>query len=167
MGASTITDRYQAAERFVDWLADRVVDDATGASLDELHVDPCGLFWLGRLAPEAEIAESKLGERAERLEPCAVGMRLAPKATSGETVSMRLRCEFVIWERQTDKWSKSNRISVDLNFDVDLELGKKFKFRTRSKRRLKRTSRTPGCQHRSNLKCPRIEAEHLNFRLRW
>lgn len=95
--------------------------------MDELHVDPCGLFWLGRLAPEAEIAESKLGERAERLEPCAVGMRLAPKAALGETVSMRLRCGFVIWERQSDKWSKSTKISADLRINVELELGKKIR----------------------------------------
>ena len=125
LSKSPITDRYQAAERFVDWLADRVVDDATGATARELHVDPCGLFWLGRLAPEAEIADSKLGERAERLEPCAVGMRLAPQAGFGETVSMQLRCGFVIWERQSDRWSKSNRILVDFQVGVELELGKK------------------------------------------
>lgn len=125
LSKSPITDRYQAAERFVDWLADRVVDDATGARARELHVDPCGLFWLGRLAPEAEIADSKLGERAERLEPCAVGMRLAPQAGFGESVSMQLSCGFVIWERQSDRWRKSNRISVSLQVGIELELGNK------------------------------------------
>ena len=125
MSNSPIKDRYQAAESFVDWLADRVVDDATGARLSELRVDPCGLFWLGRLAPEGEIAESKLGERAERLEPCAVGMRLAPNANFGETVCLELGCHFVIWVKTSDKWSKSEPILATSAAEIPLELGQK------------------------------------------
>ena len=111
MSTGAFAEQYQAAERFVDWLASRVVNDATGTIISELQVDPSGLFWLGRLAPEAEISQSVLGERAERLEPCAVGMRLTPNSDFGETVLLKLECRFVVWIKSLDKWKSPNLLS--------------------------------------------------------
>lgn len=121
LSQSILDDRYSAAERFVDWLAGTVVADATGANISTLEVDPCGLFWLGRLAPEQEIAESKLGERAERLEPCAVGMRLAPDAEFGETVAIELNASFAVWWKEDDGWVKSASLDCSEHATVSLE----------------------------------------------
>ena len=45
-------------------------------SMQTLAVAPKGRLWLGRLAPEIVVQNSRLGERSERLEPCEVGVRL-------------------------------------------------------------------------------------------
>ncbi|WP_342640476.1 helicase-related protein [Rhodoligotrophos ferricapiens] len=136
MPHTAITDRYQAAERFVDWLADFVVADATGAKKSALEVDPCGLFWLGRLAPEEEIAESKLGERAERLEPCAVGMRLGPDAEFGDMVSFDLRASFAVWRKEGDRWIKSDPIDCTESVSILLNHGSTNRFTTSIQREL-------------------------------
>ena len=60
-------DKYEAAERFVEFLEKEVVNDATGQQLHEIEKDPSGLFWLGRLAPEKEISESPLGTELSAL----------------------------------------------------------------------------------------------------
>lgn len=127
MSVEPITDRHAAGERFVDWLANAVVSDATGAKRSTLNLDPCGLFWLGRLAPEEEIAESKLGERAERLEPCAVGMRLIPDADFGEAVSFELRASFAVWQTDDGEWVKSAPIDCTETVTVSLEAGSKIR----------------------------------------
>ena len=74
------TDRDVAAQRCVRWLAECVREDASGSKVRDGDTDPRGKYWLGRLAPASAIANSKLGLRAERLEPCAVGMRLLIQA---------------------------------------------------------------------------------------
>ena len=120
MNETLVSDRYEAAERFVDWLAEAIVDDATGANLNTMSFDPLGLFWLGRLAPEAEVASSPLGDRAERLEPCAMGIRLAPAAESGAVVRFDVSVSFHVWTKQDSMWTKSPQISVSETVDVTL-----------------------------------------------
>ncbi|CAN0600753.1 unnamed protein product, partial [Ectocarpus sp. 12 AP-2014] len=137
-----ITDRHAAGERFVDWLTEVVASDATGVKRSTLDLDPCGLFWLGRLAPEGEIAESKLGERAERLEPCAVGMRLAPNADFGETVSFELRASFAVWRNDDGGWGKSVPIDCSETMAISLEAGSKARFADSIQRKL--DDRFPG-----------------------
>ena len=127
MSTGAFAEQYQAAERFVDWLASRVVNDATGTITSELQVDPSGLFWLGRLAPEAEISQSILGERAERLEPCAVGMRLTPNSDFGGTVSLKLECRFFVWSKSLDKWEKSQPIVGTTVREIMLDVGEKIR----------------------------------------
>ncbi len=71
-----------ASAAFVDWMDRQVTSAGRGDGLMELDVDPARTFWLGRLAPEASVQSSGLGERGERLDPCAVGMRVAPVAAA-------------------------------------------------------------------------------------
>jgi hypothetical protein len=118
-----ITDRYSAAERFVDYLADKVAADATGSEKATLSFDPCGLFWLGRLAPAAEIALSAMGERAERLEPCSMGLRVAPNALMGSTVVFEVETEFAIWAKNGQDWTKSEKIACRQVVQLDLSRG--------------------------------------------
>lgn len=69
----------QAYEAFVDWLDRRVVAAGRGDGLDRLEVSPAGTFWLGRLACEDEVRKGAGDERSERLDPCAIGIRLQPQ----------------------------------------------------------------------------------------
>lgn len=120
---SSLTEKYPAAERFIDWLAFRVESDARGDGQTELKVDPRGLYWLGRLAPEMEIINSNLGDRAERLEPCAVGLKLKPKSCS-KSVSIKGVARFSIWKKQRlENWRKLDQVAVPFNFTVALEVG--------------------------------------------
>ena len=41
-----------AHTRFVRWLDERVTAEGRGDHAEALDVDPAGVFWLGRLAPE-------------------------------------------------------------------------------------------------------------------
>jgi hypothetical protein len=68
----------QACERFVSWLDERVTSAGRGNNVDRLEVEPASTFWLGRLAAEEEILASDMGDRAERLDPCAIGIRIRP-----------------------------------------------------------------------------------------
>ncbi len=101
--------RYTAAERFLDWLAARVEADATGSAVSKMDTRPEGRFWLGRLAPEREIRDHNLGKRAERLEPCAVGMRVLP-SNGLDKFTISGRASFVVWTRSDGTWLKSSPI---------------------------------------------------------
>lgn len=68
----------QANQAFVDWLDHQVVAAGRGDGLDRLEVAPAGTFWLGRLACEDEVRRGAGDERSERLDPCAIGIRLRP-----------------------------------------------------------------------------------------
>lgn len=68
----------EACERFVRWLDNRVLVVGRGDETDRLDVDPSATFWLGRLASEEEVQSNPLGDRAERLDPCAIGIRIRP-----------------------------------------------------------------------------------------
>lgn len=116
---SLTTDRLQAAKHCVAWLAQRVLADATGATFTESDKDPRGRFWLGRLAPEVEIVNSDLGKRMERLEPCAVGLRVLVDPTHGKQ-SISVKCGFCIWnERDKGRWVKSSPIERIWTLEVD------------------------------------------------
>lgn len=120
MTAPTLTtDRLQAAKQCVAWLAQRVLLDATGASFTESDKDPRGRFWLGRLAPEVEIVNSDLGKRMERLEPCAVGLRVLIDPKLGKQ-SIRVTCSFRIWhEREKGHWVKSEPVERTWTVEID------------------------------------------------
>jgi hypothetical protein len=104
-------DPYESSWRFLNWMHERVVQEARGDTARESETAPRNRFWLGRLAPEAAVINSPLGQRAEKLDPCAVGIRLRP-ATTGPwhvTVSVRFCC----WQEQADGvYTKSSAITA-------------------------------------------------------
>jgi hypothetical protein len=101
-------DIYSAATQFSRWMDAQILSCARGDDLWELSVEPGGRFWLGRLASEESVAESALGERGERLEPCAVGLRLRPRGQPPWRFRVRVRvCAWVL----SDKiWRKSPHV---------------------------------------------------------
>lgn len=114
-----ITDELEAAKRCVGWIADRVLSDATGAAFVTSDKDPRGKFWLGRLAPEVEIINSDLGKRMERLEPCAVGLRVLLDPANGKQ-SISVTSSFHIWsEREKGFWVKSPKIEQTWPVEID------------------------------------------------
>lgn len=105
------------AIRFITWMLDGVVAEARGDHMVALAVAPKGRLWLGRLAPEVVVQNSRLGERSERLEPCEVGVRLRISALDGRTVACRAR--LVVWSEvdggddpDAPRWRKSGPIEV-------------------------------------------------------
>lgn len=123
---------YEQTERFVTWLLEEAVVEARGDRLQRLTVAPEGRFWLGRLAPEARVQDSRLGERAERLEPCEVGLRLRPTALDGRTIQCRAR--MVAWRELPDspdgpdaeKWEKTDRIDVPVEVELPHQIGGRY-----------------------------------------
>ncbi|MDF2995119.1 MAG: hypothetical protein K0R27_756 [Xanthobacteraceae bacterium] len=119
--------RYRVAERFVRWLEDRVQVEARGDNLSSSPVDPTGRFWLGRLGPKDFVTLAD--ERQDRLEPCAIGLRLRP-AHAGPW-RFRVHVGFALWRRRrADEgsgfrwaWDKSDRVTVLLDLDTPDALG--------------------------------------------
>ncbi len=100
---------------FVAWMLDGVVAEGRGDNMQTLPVAPRGRLWLGRLAPEVVVQNSRLGERSERLEPCEVGVRLRLSDVDGRAV--HCSASLVVWtefdggdEPDAPKWRKSEPI---------------------------------------------------------
>src|ERR1044072_3922324 len=107
----------EAAEKFISWLERQILFSGRGDELDVLDVEPSGRFWLGRLAPEDAVIALGLGDRGERLDPCATGIRIRPAAEPPWVFEVEafMRC----WMRGQDrKWRKSkplrNRVQVSI-----------------------------------------------------
>jgi hypothetical protein len=125
-----MTDSFTSADAtaFVSWMLNEVVAEARGDYMQTLPVAPKGRFWLGRLAPEIVVQNSRLGERSERLEPCEVGVRFRPTATDGREVSCSARC--VVWHEfdggdQPDavRWQKSEPVEVTATLPTPRAIG--------------------------------------------
>jgi hypothetical protein len=98
-------------------MLDSVVAEGRGDFMETLPVAPSGRLWLGRLAPETVVENSRLGERSERLEPCEVGVRLRLDEFDGRTATCSAR--LVVWgefdggdEPDAPKWRKSEPVEV-------------------------------------------------------
>ena len=106
-----------AGVAFVRWLRDRVIADARGDGKDTLPFAPSGYLWLGRLAPQKRVLASPLGDRAERLDPCAVGFRVLPSALDGRVLHCRASARAWLKEPSADTaspstWKKTPAIDV-------------------------------------------------------
>lgn len=119
---------YRDTTAFVHWLMKRVVEDARGDSFATLPVAPKGRFWLGRIAPEIKVRQNALGARAERLEPCEIGLRVRPTRVDGRTVQCRVH--MVAWRQlePTDdplapKWKKTDRVDVSIGIQTPTRIG--------------------------------------------
>jgi hypothetical protein len=116
------------ATRFVSWMLEGVTAEARGDLITTLPVRPDGRFWLGRLAPEIVVQNSRLGERTERLDPCEVGVRVRPSAIDGRKVTCSAR--LVVWtefdggeEPDADRWRKSEPVEVSAVIETPDSLG--------------------------------------------
>jgi hypothetical protein len=116
------------ATRFIAWMLEGVVAEGRGDDMATLPVAPKGRLWLGRLAPEVVVQNSRLGERSERLEPCEVGVRLRPSVVDGRAVSCRAR--LFVWsefdggdEPDAPRWRKSEPIEVTADLPTPTAIG--------------------------------------------
>ena len=121
------------AERFLEWLLNNVTREARGDGYQRLTVGPNGRFWLGRLASEDSVQNSHLGERAERLIPCAAGIRVRPSELDGRILHCTVR--MAAWSEIPDhgegpsdeKWEKTARIEVVVDLPAPTELNQVHK----------------------------------------
>ncbi len=104
------------------WIASKVVDDATGRTVTSLPIRPEGRFWLGTLAPEELQLRLDRGDRGERLDPCAVGLRVQPIGVGPWTFEIELRA--ALWSVADEIWSKQPleplRAELTVAGDADL-----------------------------------------------
>lgn len=115
-------DRQAVAERFVNWLEDRVIVDGRGDEISSSAVDPLGRFWLGRLGPKDFVTLPD--ERGDRLEPCAIGLRLKP--VIHDHLRFRVEAKFALWQRSKSegkrelpwKWDKIVVPPISANIEI-------------------------------------------------
>src|SRR5215472_5605497 len=107
-----------AAELFVDWLERRLTVAGRGDHDTILEVEPSGKFWLGRLAPEAYVANLGLGDRGERLEPCATGLRVRPLGDGPWRFRIRVSATVWLWQHRPREWRKTEAISETVEVEV-------------------------------------------------
>lgn len=112
-------NEQEACSRFVEWLDRIVLKAARGDDLTQLSVEPSGRFWLGRICPESAAVNRGLGDRGERLDPCAIGIVVQPSSDEGTfTVSVRARA----WLRErTGSWKKSDPVTVSTTIQTDCQ----------------------------------------------
>jgi Helicase conserved C-terminal domain len=119
---------YDHAESFVAWLLGEAITAGRGDRFSRLPVEPSGRLWLGRIAPEIKVRESRLGERGERLEPCAIGLRVRLSTLDGRGV--RSRATLRAWKAlpasddpDADKWEKTERVDVTVDVPTPTKVG--------------------------------------------
>jgi hypothetical protein len=116
------SEKQAVAERFVAWLENRIIREARGDDLTTSAVDPTGRFWLGRLGPKDYVTLTD--DRGDRLEPCAIGLRLKP-ANEGPW-TFRVVSQFCFWKRSRSegstglrwKWDKVSVAPIDLTLTI-------------------------------------------------
>ncbi len=116
-------DQYNAAEAFAGWLERELVAAARGDRETVSTHEPRGKYLLGRLASEVEVArQAALGERFERMEPCAVGLRLRPSGLGPWQFEARASC--VAWLQVDDgSWRKTELVEQSLQCSVPARIG--------------------------------------------
>lgn len=121
--AQTEENKYRAAERFVSWLERRVLIEARGDDEQDSPVDPTGRFWLGRLGPKDFV--TRPDERGDRLEPCAIGLRLRPVSSGPWKFTVTVR--FCLWRRHKRtsdssglRWAFEKTSFIEVQVPVDV-----------------------------------------------
>src|SRR5579863_10000175 len=106
--------RYEAAERFVNWLDRQLTVAGRGDEEHTLAVEPSGKFWIGRLAPADFVANTAMGDRGDRLEPCAVGIRILPVGDG--PWSFMVDVSACAWLRRAPgQWVKTARVTESIS----------------------------------------------------
>ncbi|TCT21223.1 helicase-related protein [Thiobaca trueperi] len=110
-------------ERFVDWLAQRMTLAGRGDREDLLTVEPSGKYWLGRLQSAEAVIESDWGDRGERLEPCAFGIKVKPAQNGPWHFHVVASCRVWLWDKSERQWRKTNAADVRTTVDVPAQIG--------------------------------------------
>lgn len=110
-----------ACGRFVEWLDGRVMAAGRGDEADRLDVEPSATFWLGRLASEEEVQRNPLGDRGERLDPCAIGMRLRPAGAAPWVVTATIRLRAWIHDSSDHErpWRRSDQVVTPVTVRIE------------------------------------------------
>ena len=103
----------EAREKFIDWLADSMTLAGRGDCDDTLNVEPSGKYWLGRLQSAEAVAESDWGDRGERLEPCAFGIKVKPREEGPWRFRVVAHFRVWLWDKTAKIWKKTGPISAD------------------------------------------------------
>jgi hypothetical protein len=116
---------HEACVAFLDWLDGQVTAAGRGDGLHYSREDPSRRFWLGRLAPEETVQATGMGQRGERLDPCAVGLRLVPEASLPWT--LRATVSLVAWIKNEDieadedqQWIRLPAVVRDVDCHLDM-----------------------------------------------
>jgi Lhr-like helicase len=117
--------RYAVAERFCNYLSELVVSDARGDEVFESDVAPAGRYWLGRVGPKDAVVLQD--ERADRLEPCAIGVRLRPAQSN---IKFSVDLKWFLWRRtkvknkeQRFEWNKSEPFHFSIAISINDVVG--------------------------------------------
>lgn len=116
-GSVMTQSEVEAAEILVDWINERVILGGRGDEVQRLSEDPRGTFWLGRLASEDTVQASGLGSRGERLDPCAIDIRVRPRQQTGPW-DLVVRVQLRTWSKDTTGWTKDGAVDVRLPVTV-------------------------------------------------
>lgn len=109
-------DIKHAQERFVSWLAKRMTAAGRGDHDFKLEVEPSGKYWLGRLQSKEAVANSDWGDRGERLEPCAMGIKVLPNDAASWAFNVSGSMRVWEWIKSEKQWIKCPKI----NFSIDI-----------------------------------------------
>lgn len=116
-------DADTARERFVDWLARRMTSAGRGDCDDVLKVEPSGKYWLGRLQSAEAVAESDWGDRGERLEPCAFGIKVKPGRAGPWQFHVVTSFRVWLWDKAEKLWKKTPPVCTRSPIEVPARIG--------------------------------------------
>ena len=109
-------NELEACTRFVGWLNDVVLKAARGDDIEQIEGRPSGTFWLGRLAPEESVIARAMGDRGERLDPCAIGIVLQPTSPRPSFVA---RVRMRVWTKhERSSWRKTSVAEADIDISL-------------------------------------------------
>jgi hypothetical protein len=114
----------KARETFVEWISKSMTEAGRGDRDSVLQVEPSGKYWLGRLQSRDAVAENEWGDRGERLEPCAMGVKLKPIGVGPWAVNVSVSMCAWVKEKKSGDWHKTTRISVSGEVHIPAHPGK-------------------------------------------
>lgn len=112
-----------AREKFLNWLAQRMTIAGRGDRDDILNVNPSGKYWLGRLQSTDAIAENHWGDRGERLEPCAIGIKFKPAGKGPWRFDAVTSVRIWLWDKLDKTWKKTEPVRVRISIEVPSRIG--------------------------------------------
>lgn len=116
-------DADAAQEKFVDWLTRRMTLAGRGDCDDVLKVEPSGKYWLGRLQSAEAVAESDWGDRGERLEPCAFGIKVKPRGVGPWRFYVVTSFRVWLWDKSAKIWKKTEPVCIRSAIEVPVRIG--------------------------------------------